>query len=199
MLKLIDPGTVPPGGFRWLCQETKTWIQAPSMAELVDKSAKHRSANNLGVPDEHARHVEEQLCSFMPPGTCKHEAGTVLSGARRLSFAEIVAGTVTIGAWLLKGAKKVDQAEAERRGAICLACPFNQNFDGCTTCAEKDLREAISSFMGASKTPFDANLHSCGICGCTLKAAVWFPKDLLVKHADPDSLAAAPSFCWKRI
>jgi len=197
MLKLIDPSTVPPGGFRYLCEETKTWIDAPSMGELVNKATRHRTANHLGTPENFREHIEAQMCSHMPPGTCKHEAGVAVSGSRRLTFHEVVAATKTLGAWFLKGTPKVSQGEAERRANICLACPMNQAFDGCTTCAEKDLRAAIVDFMGESKTPYDAGLHSCSVCGCTLKAAIWFPLELLVKHADKEALKNAPSHCWK--
>ncbi len=198
MLRLIDPGTVPPGGFRYLCQETQTWIRAASFNELVAASEKHRAANKLGIPEDFKDQVNAQMCSHMPPGTCKHEAGVAVSGPRRLSFQDVVAATKTIGSWLLKGAKKVDQFEAERRAKICLSCPMNQNFDGCTTCAEKDLREAISGFMGDSKTPFDAALHTCFGCGCTLKAAIWFPIDLLKKHTPAEVSALLPDYCWKK-
>lgn len=197
MLRLIDPGTVPPGGFRYLCPETQTWVNAASLGELVHAATRHRTANKLGTPENFAEHIEAQMCSHMPPGTCKHEAGVVMSGSRRLTFHEVVAATKTLGAWFLKGTPKVAQAEADKRAAICLSCPMNQNFDGCTTCAEKDLREAIVGFMGESKTAVDAALHTCGVCGCTLKAAIWMPLDLLVKHADKQALANAPAWCWK--
>lgn len=197
MLKLLDPGTVPPGGFRYLCPETQTWVSAPSMYELVSISAKHRTANKLGVPDEFSEHVEAQLCSHMPPGTCKHESGVAMSGPRRLSFHEVLNATMMLGKWFLTGTPKVEQKEAERRAGICLSCPMNQNFDGCTTCASKDLREAMVGFMGESKTPMDANLNVCFTCGCTLKAAIWFPLQLLKDNMTAETKAMLPAHCWK--
>lgn len=197
MLRLLDPTTVPPGGFRYLCPETQTWINAPSMGELIAKAEQHRLANKLAIPEEFKAHVEAQLCSFSPPGTCKHEAGVAMSGPRRLTFQEVVGATMMLGSWFLKGTPKVEQAEAERRATICLSCPMNQNFDGCTTCAERDLREAMVGFMGDSKTPYDAALHSCFACGCTLKAAVWFPLEVLRKTITPEIKAQLPAHCWK--
>lgn len=198
MLTLLDKGTVPPGGFRYLCQETKSWIQAASFAELVHASEKHRAANHLGISDNFREEVEAQLCSHMPAGTCKHEAGVALSGTRRLTFQEVVTATKTLGSWFLKGTPKVTQDEAEKRANICLSCPMNQNFDGCTTCAEKDLREAIVDFMGHSKTPYDSSLFTCFTCGCTLKAAIWFPLEILKKHMTEEVNALLPAHCWKK-
>lgn len=197
MLHLLDPTSVPPGGFRYLCPETKTWIPAPSFWELVSAAERHRKANNLPVSQDFKFELEDQLCSHMPPGTCKHEIGVAVSGPRRLTFSDVVSATKTLGAWFLKGTPKVDQAEAERRANICLACPMNQNFEGCTTCAEKDLRETMVSFMGESRTPVDSNLHTCFSCGCTLKAAIWFPLELLKKHMTDESKALLPKHCWK--
>lgn len=198
MLKLLDPSTVPPGGFRYLCPETQTWIQAASFAELVWASEKHRAANKLGIPDVFKEQVEAQLCSHMPPGTCRHEAGVATSGTRRLTFQEVVSASLMLGSWFLKGTPKVAQDEAERRAQICLSCPMNQNFDGCSTCAERDLREAIVGFMGDSKTPYDSALHSCFACGCTLKAAIWFPIEILQKQMTEEVKTLLPAHCWKK-
>ncbi len=198
MLKLLDVGTVPPGGFKYLCPETQTWIRAASFGELVAASERHRASNKLGISENFKDEVESQLCSTMPPGTCKHEAGVAMSGPRRLTFQDVVSATKALGTWFLKGTPKVAQEEADRRAKICLSCPMNQNFDGCTTCAEKDLREAIASFMGTSKTPFDANLHTCYGCGCTLKAAVWFPLAILQSNTPADVRATLPDHCWKK-
>lgn len=197
MLKLLDPTTAPPGGFRYLCPETKTWISAASFGELISASERHRKSNGLPVSQDFKAELEDQLCSTMPPGTCRHEIGVVTSGPRRLTFADVVSATKTLGEWFLKGLKKVGQAEAERRASICLACPMNQNFDGCTTCAEKDLREAMVGFMGDSKTPMDANLHTCFSCGCTLKAAIWFPLEILKHNMTDEVKALLPKHCWK--
>lgn len=198
MLKLIDPGTVPPGGFRYLCPETQTWVTAASFQELLWASERHRAANKLGIPDVFREQVEAQLCSHMPPGTCKHEAGVAVSGTRRLTFQEVVSASLMLGSWFLKGTPKVAQDEAERRAQICLSCPMNQNFDGCSTCAERDLREAIVGFMGDSKTPYDSNLHSCFACGCTLKAAIFFPLEILQKQMTEEVKTLLPVHCWKK-
>lgn len=197
MLRLLDPTSVPPGGFRYLCPETQTRITAASFAELLAAAETHRKGNNLPVSQDFKTEVEEQLCSIMPPGTCRHGAGVVMSGPRRLTFADVVSATKTLGSWLLKGTPKVEQAEAERRAGICLSCPMNQNFDGCTSCAEKELREAMVSFMGDSRTPYDARLHTCFACGCTLKAAIWFPLEILRKGMTPEITEALPAHCWK--
>lgn len=198
MLKLLDTTSVPPGGFRYLCPETSTWVQAPSFMELISAASRHRAANKLGIPEGFREQVESQLCSTMPPGVCRHESGVAHSGQRRLSISDVISATKTLGQWFLKGTPKVSQAEADRRATICLSCPMNQQFDGCNTCAEKDIRNAIVSFMGDSTTPYDAQLATCFTCGCTLKAAVWFPLDLLQKNMPDNVKSDLPDHCWKK-
>jgi hypothetical protein len=197
MLKLLDPTSVPPGGFRYVCPETQQRVSAASLNELISAAESHRKSNKLPVSQDFRFELEDQLCSAMPPGTCKHEAGVAYSGPRRLTFADVVSATKTLGGWFIKGAPKVAQAEADRRAKICLSCPMNQNFDGCTSCAEKDLREVMVGFMGDSKTEYDANLWTCFSCGCTLKAAIWFPLDLLKKNMTTEVKAMLPKHCWK--
>lgn len=195
MLKLLDPGTVPPGGFRYLCPETRTWINAASFSELVAAASKHRASNQLGVPGHFKEQVEDQLCITMPPGTCMQNGVARTTGTRELAFADIVSATKTLGEWVLRGMKKVDQKEAERRANICLSCPFNQPHSGCTSCTEKEMRELVMSVIGDSTTPVDGQLHTCHICGCTLRAAIWLPLEILQKHMRKD--LEPPDYCWK--
>lgn len=199
MLSLIDPTTVPPGGFRYTQPETKTKLTAPSLPELLVKVRDHRLANGLPLRLEWKQEVEQSLCEELPSGVCRHvysPRDTPLAAAdRALSVYEVIAGAKLLGSWLFKGFEKVSQEEANRRGRICRSCPFNQPGEGCTTCASNALREAVTSVLGTSRTDDHESLHTCNVCGCSLRVAVWAPRDLLEKYSPQN--VQAPDWCWK--
>lgn len=199
MLSLIDPTTVPPGGFRYTQPETKTKLSAPSLPELLVKVRDHRLANNLPIRLEWKQEVEESLCNELPSGFCRHvysPRDTPLAAAdRALSVYEVLAGAKLMGAWLFKGFNKVSQEEADARARICRACHFNQPATGCTTCASNAMREAVTAALGSSRTADHDSLHTCNVCGCTLQVAVWAPQDLIEKFSTKNT--QAPEWCWK--
>lgn len=179
-------------------EEDGHWSKASSHGELLHAAKVYRAANGFGIPTNFSEMVEDQICRRMPPGTCRQNGVVVRNGFLNMTLADILAATKTLGEWFIKGMKKVDQVEADRRAAICLSCILNQPAGNCTTCAETSIREVVASVVGDSHTPYDANLHTCPVCHCTLKAAVWFPIELLKKHANPEAVNLAPEWCWKK-
>jgi hypothetical protein len=199
MLSLIDPTTVPPGGFRYTQAETGATLTAASLPELMVGVRNHRMANALPIPLEWKQHVLTQLCEKMPPGICRHVAGTpdipLPPAHRPLSVVEALTGAKVLGEWLFRGFNKISQEEADARSKICSACPFNQPAEGCTTCASNAMREAVESVLGRSRTVAHDSIHTCQVCGCTLRVAVWCPSELLSKHQSPNH-ERKPDFCW---
>lgn len=199
MLSLIDPNTVPPGGFRYLQAETGALLSAPSMPELLAKVRDHRLANHLPIPLEWKSQVIHWLCGQMPPGICRHVPGTpdipLPPAHRPLSLVEALSGAKVLGSWLFNGFQKVSQEEADERSKTCAACPFNQPSDGCTTCASNALREAVEGVIGKSRSLAHDSIHTCQVCGCNLRVAVWCPKGLLEKHKSGKQ-ENKPGFCW---
>lgn len=200
MLSLIDPSTVPPGGFRYIQRETNATLSAPSLPELLVKVRDHRLANNLPISLEWKAQVENWLCETMPVGICRHVPGTrdipLPPAHRPLSVVEAITGAKILGAWLFKGFQKISQEEADARSRICAACPFNQPGEGCTTCASNAMREAVESVLGRSRTVAHDSLNVCNVCGCSLKVAVWCPKELIEKNKPAEQKETKPSFCW---
>lgn len=200
MLSLIDPTTVPPGGFRYVQAETNAKLDAPSLPELLVKVRDHRLGNHLPIPLEWKQDVEHWLCEQMPVGTCRHLVGTrdvpLPPVHRALSMAEAINGAKILGAWLFKGFEKVSQEVADNRSKTCAACPFNQPGDGCTTCAANAMREAVTGVIGNSRSIAHDSIHTCQVCGCNLKVAVFCPSDLLEKHKTASNDERKPDFCW---
>jgi hypothetical protein len=201
MLSLIDPSTVPPGGFRYLQKETKTTLSGPSLPELLMKVRDHRLANNLPISLEWKQQVEHDMCEEMPPNVCRHVFGVrdvpLPPAHRPLSIAEVLSGIKTLGAWMFQGFTKISQEEADARSRICAACPHNQEAEGCTVCASNAMREAVESVIGRARTVAHDSLKTCGVCGCQLKLAVWTPIELILKHAPLETSKLAPEWCWK--
>lgn len=200
MLYLLDRTTVPPGGFKYLCTETGTWITAASHHELIGSVRRHLSANVLPISATLEQDVEHSLCATLPPGICMHKDPQIQlqeTRVRKLSIAEVVSATLSIGEFLLRGRERVSPEEANRRAKICTTCPFNQPAGDCTTCSHTSIREVVEKVVGGAQTDSDAALHSCYVCGCTLKAAVWMPLDILQRHAG-ENLKTLPEWCWKK-
>lgn len=95
----------------------------------------------------------------------------------------------SVALWALKGFKTVDQAEADRRAAICARCPSNKRVAGCLSCG--GIRKMVDRLKGDRSTPFDNDLHACEECGCELKVKVWLPLD-----AVDNTGVTFPDHCW---
>ena len=106
-------------------------------------------------------------------------------------------GTAVVLDWLTSGGAPVAQELANKRAAICVACPKNVDGSWYTTAPA----ELIKSTLEARKdltlaTPSDAALKSCDICRCMNRLKVWCPLEHIVAKTRPEIMAEFPSFCW---
>lgn len=104
--------------------------------------------------------------------------------------------------WKLSDGKLVDQNTANLRSEICASCHNNKPSSetrvggGCCGNAGTTILGTVrSSIIGTLKTTRDAELKSCGICGCDLKISVWIPNQTLLKLEQAN---AYPGFCFKK-
>ncbi len=197
-LQLHNYTTVPPGGYRYLQPETKVWVSAPSWEDLLTAVRNHRRANNLPIGQEFTSEVESQLCANLPPEICSHDRSKSKTWRGPLTLEELLRGTGTLISWFLDGMKKVLPDEADRRAAICGSCHFNQNFQGCTSCNQTVLHKLTEKITGSQKTKHDGLLQNCTICGCSNKAAVWLPLDVLQENTPAEINDDFPEWCWKK-
>lgn len=197
--RLLRYDTVPPGGFRYFVPETKTRVVAPDWKSLVSKVISNLSANGHVPSALIESEIQEQLCASLPPGQCMNEAGKpVESRAQSLTWTEVKRGTLTLIAWAKAGRQKVDQLTAEARAKTCSECPYNQAIDGCSSCNAGVLREMVNMIVNGGTTKAENLLHACAFCGCSNKAQIWIPLEILHKHTPDDLLEALPDWCWKR-
>lgn len=198
---LLDPGTVPPGGFQFFNEATRTRITSPTLEQLAEMLMQHRRANN----QENKTHgdtmveIQDQLCATAPPGVCRDVQGQVIMSGKTLTFEDIKRGGLTLLDWFVNGGRKrVATPLAEERSKTCAGCFANVDPVGCSSCAATALREITEGITGGDKTAYDDYLKSCGFCGCTLKSKVWLPVELLRKRTPSEEYQRLPAHCWIR-
>lgn len=194
---LINKNEVPPGGFRFFEASTERWVKAASWTELLIAVKRHRRANELPIGLMFDREVETQLCSTLPPGCCSYSSPDDKRRASmvgRPTWAKFLEGTRTLVAMVGKG--MVSQTVANEQAATCSKCPFNQKPEGCTSCNLSGLADVLAG-LGRLSTAHDGRLDGCVLCGCSLKAKVHFPAEVMAKVAG-DNLSVYPEWCWIR-
>lgn len=181
----------PPGGWRYFVPETKTWFRNYlALSDLVSALGQHYRANQLVPPSGLEQRIINAMCPELPPNWCQYEGSAKPPVSRPLTFNDVVTGTRILLSWQMEGRPKVSPEEADRRAEICARCDRNVQPSGCPTC-NSPLRKIVEAFVGAEKTKYDNELRVCRECGCSLKAKIWFPLDLL--QTDKTNL---PDWCW---
>ncbi len=164
------------GGYKILDPLTGIRIEAVTWDHLMTKVRDERRANGAPLGLELEDEVEQWACIAHPD-----EVDVVderLPKRRSFGLDDIVRGTRTILSFLASGKVLVSQEEAERRAEICCKCPLNIGYSmSCSVCDK--LSDIVQGIIGPVRTTHDQQLLSCGVCQCSLKAAVHVPLDVL--------------------
>jgi len=188
-LSLINNRVCPPEPyFRYVFPEDGYAAVATTYDAWLAEAGKHAQANGLEGPTSEA--MEEQLCHTLPPGWCNSDDPRMVRPATNLSWDDVSGALKTFGAWLMGGAKTVEQSEADRRALICTRCYLNVQVGGCSGC-----QQLIAEVLGKKQTKYDFALRACGVCKCVLRAKVHFPIDILSKE-NQELQDLYPEFCW---
>lgn len=193
---LRNPEEAPPGGFRYFQQETQQWIKAASLPELFTEVKKHRKANELPIGLMFQQEVESQLCSFMPPGVCHYTDPAQRKRANQIGRSHIskMMDVTRLLFARIKGETKVTLEEANEHAKGCVKCSFNQPAIGCTSCNSGARREVVDAILGSHQdTKYHGRLQACIICGCDLRAKVWYKPEVIRRISDTSAL---PDWCW---
>ncbi len=115
----------------------------------------------------------------------------------------IWAGLRTVGEWLDANGPTVDQALADTRAAICVACPLNGSGDFgkfFVAPAAAAIKRQVEKLNGRGlKTASDDKLGVCEACTCAMKVKVWVPIEYIKSHmtdATMDALRKGNN-CWQ--
>lgn len=154
----------------------------------------HRIANGYPLPPGWEEELESEMCRHYGPETCRFVDETPQSGPRSIRVEDVKNFLRVVGTWMGGGAQFVEPQEAERRAAICAACPKNQTIEGCTPCV--NFVQAVTAVLGDRVTKYDGVLKGCAVCSCSNQAQVHLPLEVLHKGVTADM--EFPSHCWKK-
>jgi hypothetical protein len=202
MRSLNNTGVTVPGGFRWFCEDSKQWIPVAgsfnNYIEFIHNCKKHCQANNIPIGLNWEQNIQNQICATLDGDWCLENGRPIPPmGGFGFDIAAVIQGTRTLASWLIKGkGKKVEAIEAERRALICAGCPMNQPPVGCTGCTMSALKEAVNVVVGGAATAYDSQLQSCKVCGCSLRAKIHLPLDILRDNLTDAQMNALPQACW---
>ena len=195
MLTLRKKHQVPPGGYVYHDPEMDMDFSANTLAQLVEKVALIRRANNLTIPENFKSVIEDWICQRLPksfvigdPDPVKQRQFMPLSVVR-------TATELFMTGWRLNGSKLCTPEEADRRADICIQCEANTTNAACLGC--KGLLSWIRT-KNQRKTLKDSLLLVCNRCAVMNVAAIHCDEGYIKRSTAPDVLAALPTECWKK-
>lgn len=193
MFHIVNKMQTPNRSWVYKQPETGYVIRAIVWSDLLQKVRLHRLANGIPCNIGWEKEFENEVCELMKLSDrwCQpvNEDGTV---TRQVGFGDVVNFLKVLTAWLPKR-EWVSQEEADRRAAICAACPHNVEVAGCSAC--QNIVREITEFLGDRATGYDEKLKGCNVCGCSNRAQVHVPLDVL--HKGVSEKMQFPEACWK--
>lgn len=199
--EIINKNVTPPGGWVYTQPESGRTFRHYSFNAFMDAIREHRLGNGYPISADWQAEIINGICRDnlkMFPDYCQRSNQS--SVVRRFSFGSSMSFLSMLWEWISAGRPFVEQEEAERRAEICSTCPFNQSLVySCGSCFTAIIN-LISKIIGRRKTRNDSKLGSCGICSCSLQAAVHFPLEAQQKTLSEDiknDFKSVISYCWK--
>ena len=161
---------------------------------IVTEYNKHLRSNQL--PELTREEIVQRICRDTPANICRGEGYEFKE--RDLGWQDVVNGTKVLATFIAAGRPVVSQELAQKRAEICANCQENVGYrQNCSTCER--VEDAVRSVVGDRTTTMDARLRACFLCGCSNKAQVHLPIDILAKGVNPDLLKMFSTVkeCWK--
>ena len=203
-MRLHNETVIPPGCFAYLVPETGVRVPptgTKSINACYRAVQEHYISNKLTPPSGLRERIVEACCAIQTPGTCfdddrPHPLPTLK--ALTTDINRFVTGTKAIASWLSKG--KVDEEVAEQRAAICNVCEFNvAAITNCPSCQRSKiewLKTFATSTLQGDPKPWEANLHNCSICGCSLRLKMRTRVEVIRELMSAPQQNTLPAHCW---
>jgi hypothetical protein len=197
-MKRNTPNDVPSGGTYTIVDRlTRIQSSGSTFETLLNNVGRTRVAIGAVSGLDLRTEVEDWVCDAYP-GDC---TGVDMNIPRKinLGLSDIMHGTRMLLKIKMAKDPLVDLAEAERRGAICKTCPYNQKFAKPCSGWCPELATLVRDIIGNQGTYYDQFLHGCAICRCFLPSAIWVKLDLQCSVLDDNvknQFKAVPN-CWK--
>jgi hypothetical protein len=198
--EVVNTFETPPGGWHYIQPETGHVFETYSYPKWIEDISKHRFANGIPVTADLEWELQDDLCKRHPEwanSICRRVPEP--QGKIRINFHATLSFIAMLLDWLFKGLPTVSQEVAEERASICAGCPFNRPMSfGCGLCTSQ-VTELLASLRGQKRTSKDDLLGICGICSCSLKAAIHFPVEVQKKALNEHMIQEFKNipFCWK--
>lgn len=207
MLKISNTGNVPlPSiwangsvkGSHWCfyVDATNTLIRGGDQVDLLKKVTQHYQSNDLPLPVNLPEIIEDGICnaSTTPCHFVEGSQDNTKDGHLRrvMRFGHCV--WLITKAKLLRGNPFVEQPEADRRATICAECPANGEAPTCPGCV--NFISDVNHSLGKRETPYDDQLETCNVCGCSNSVSVWIDAGILKRCSKADYKKINPK-CWK--
>lgn len=208
-LRVVRETASPPGGWNCRVPETETVFSNPNFSQLAEVVRAHLSKHGLDPADAESRIHETTAKRLVAQG---HGKWVKRAEPIKRTVRQYAAGVVarTLLWWkesplhgLLKGkfdrgeSPFVDQAEADRRAAICVICEKNAIPTGKGWAQNWTDRKMLDCIAGKMTASHD-DLGICSVCTCELRASVWWPADILKIVTPKSDIPKHPEICWKR-
>lgn len=130
--------------------------------------------------------------SLFASGAAGVAVADAMNGLKRAA-----AGTAVVMDWLTSGGNPVAQDLADKRAAVCVACPRNVDGSWFTTAPAELIKKTLEARKDLKlETPQDAALKSCDVCKCLNRLKVWTPLEFITSKTKPEIMAEFPSNCW---
>lgn len=204
MLTVLSKNITPPGNWRYTVPQTGHTISSYDYTSFIRAYEDHCLANNIHLDVDYENHLLHEMCEKNQPDWkdfCKQV--NVRQQRKVLGFAAAMGFLNVLKTWISMGRKLEEPEVAEARAKICATCPLNTRKSGwgCGSCTSA-FQKAISFVVGQKQTSYSSSCGFCGVCGCAINAAVWFPKEAQMEgltegmkqqFRDPQ----LKSYCWK--
>ena len=127
------------------------------------------------------------------------EKGNV-AGARNPNFLANTNAGIKLWMDFFGSGKPESREVAEKRAAICVACPQNVKgniLERFNSVAGKEILAIFNAMNDLDlHTNLDKDLYVCHLCSCPLRSKVFAPLDMVKKHMVKETMESLPDFCW---
>lgn len=189
MQKPINTLQGPPGGWHHKENGIPFPLNGSKIASLISvlkEVENYRLATGGDLNPGWEDRLLDQMCRENPEYRCIEDGDRK---PRNINFQDVKRFLHVMAYHVQNGLQHVSSEEAARRESICMRCPMRTQESFCFGC--KGLGEKARQVTQGKETPNSQVLGSCHVCGCLLKAKVWFPLEVLKK----DGLDY-PAYCW---
>lgn len=186
----------PPEGWKFTVAETGVVVTAPYFKILKSRVRAHLVANNLPVADDFDSWLADAACKENSLGApfCGQEVAKPVGIMPYLTFG-VAARFIKTVIGAVRDRKFVSREEAERRVAVCMACPYAGSIAGCKGCSSifKEMERALAD----SPVNVEEGKEHCLACGCLIRAKVLLDNGTLDRAEAGSESVPYHESCWR--